>query len=248
MSALPSHVGTGSTATEGPAGYKLRREKAGIYTADSAAHELKQEIHEPGATFEFVLLVVIAAGPNAALLEPEQKQMELTTRVCRPGDEQALSLVAQATTMETYVGVTEGGDLIQFVTAELSVTDFTLILASESARTWIAETITGKCPVGYALAVSDEGTKSFSSFELKRLYVFHRFHGHGLGKRLMEDVLAFAQNMQSEMIWLQVHEANNHAIEFYKRFGFVQTGTDLFRAGAGSYRVLNLALSLARQI
>ena len=60
----------------------------------------------------------------------------------------------------------------------------------------------------------------------------------------MEDVLSFAGNMQSEKIWLQVHEANNHAIEFYKRFGFVQTGADLFRAGEGSYRVLTLALTL----
>jgi ribosomal protein S18 acetylase RimI-like enzyme len=64
----------------------------------------------------------------------------------------------------------------------------------------------------------------------------------------MEDVLSFAQNMQSEKVWLQVHEANNHAIEFYKRFGFVQTGTDRFRAGEGSYRVLTQALSPARQI
>jgi ribosomal protein S18 acetylase RimI-like enzyme len=64
----------------------------------------------------------------------------------------------------------------------------------------------------------------------------------------MADVLSFAQNMQSEKVWLQVHEANNHVIEFYKRFGFVQTGTDLFRAGEGSYRVQTPGLSLARQI
>jgi ribosomal protein S18 acetylase RimI-like enzyme len=113
-------------------------------------------------------------------------------------------------------------------------------------RTWIAETTVGKCPVGYALGVSDEHAKSFSSFELKRLYLFHRFHGNGLGKRLMQDVLLFAKHMNSESIWLQVHEANIHAIEFYKRFAFVQTGADLFRAGKGSYRVLTLRLTLSR--
>jgi len=37
--------------------------------------------------------------------------------------------------------------------------------------------------------------------------------------------------MKSETIWLQIHEANSHAIEFYKRLGFIQTGADLFRAG-----------------
>jgi ribosomal protein S18 acetylase RimI-like enzyme len=52
--------------------------------------------------------------------------------------------------------------------------------------------------------------------------------------------------MESKTIWLQVHEANSHAIEFYKRFGFVQTGADVFRVGKGSYRVLTLGLTLAR--
>lgn len=62
----------------------------------------------------------------------------------------------------------------------------------------------------------------------------------------MQDVLSFAKEMKSEKMWLQVHEANQHAIEFYKRYGFVQTGTDLYRAGKGSYQVLRLELTLPR--
>jgi ribosomal protein S18 acetylase RimI-like enzyme len=96
--------------------------------------------------------------------------------------------------------------------------------------------------VGYAVAVADEHAKSFSSFELKRLYVFYRFHANGLGKRLMEEVLSFVKSMKSETIWLQVHEANQHAIELYKRIGFIQTGTDLYQAGEGSHRVLTMSL------
>jgi ribosomal protein S18 acetylase RimI-like enzyme len=146
--------------------------------------------------------------------------MEFTTRLCRSGDEQALSLVAQATILETYAGITDGRDLVQYVTAELSVADFSAMMASDRVRVWIAETVAGECAVGYAVTVSDEGAKPFSSFELKRLYIFYRFHGKGLGGRLMEDVLSFARQLKSEKIWLQVHEANTHAIEFYKRFGF----------------------------
>ena len=174
--------------------------------------------------------------------------MEFTTRLCRPGDEEALSLVAQGTILETYAGMTDGHDLVTYVAAELSPSDFNRMLSETRIRAWIAETVAGKCPVGYALVVSDEGANSFSSFELKRLYIFYRFHGSGLGKRLMEEVLSFAKRMKSETIWLQVHEANNHAIEFYKRLGFVQTGADLFRAGEGSYRVLTLRRTLASRL
>jgi GNAT superfamily N-acetyltransferase len=170
--------------------------------------------------------------------------MEFATRPCKPGDEKALSLVAQATILETYTGITKGEDLTKYVTAELSETDFARMLADSRIRAWIAETVAGNCPVGYALAVADEDAKSFSSFELKRLYLFYRFHGKGLGRELLEDVLSFARKMKSKRIWLQVHEANNHAIEFYKRAGFIQTGTDLFPAGESSYRVLTLSLIL----
>jgi GNAT superfamily N-acetyltransferase len=192
------------------------------------------------------LLTVIAATLNPAASAPEQEAMEFSTRLCRPGDEQALSLVAQATILETYAGIAAGHDLLEYAAAELSVADFSRIMATDRARVWIAETIVGECAVGYAVAISDEDAKSFSSFELKRLYVFYRFHGNGLGGRLMEDVLSFAKRFKSEKIWLQVHEANNHAIEFYKRFGFVQTGANLYRAGKGSYRVLTFGLTLAR--
>jgi diamine N-acetyltransferase len=170
--------------------------------------------------------------------------MEIMTRSCKPGDERALSLVAQATILETYAGITNGDDLITYVNAELTAPDFARMLANAGVRAWISETTTGKCPVGYALAVSDEGAKLFSSFELKRLYIFYRFHGMRIGKSLMENVLAFASQENSEKIWLQVHEANHHAIEFYKHFGFVQRGLDLFPAGDNSYRVLTMALTL----
>jgi diamine N-acetyltransferase len=171
--------------------------------------------------------------------------VEFIIRPCRGGDERALSLVAQATILETYAGITDGDDLVSYVNAELTVDDFSRFLANDRIRTWISETTVGRCPVGYALAVSDEGPKLFSSFELKRLYVFYRFHGKRLGKRLMEEVLSFAREKNTARIWLQVHEANLHAIRFYNRVGFVEEGANLFRAGKNSYRVLTLALTLA---
>jgi len=59
-------------------------------------------------------------------------------------------------------------------------------------------------------------------------------------------VLSFAKEMNTETIWLQVHEANTHAIEFNKRFGFEQRGEDMFRAGENSYRVLTFGLTFPR--
>jgi diamine N-acetyltransferase len=170
--------------------------------------------------------------------------MEFLIRPGRDGDERALSLVAQGTILETYAGITNGDDLVKYVSDELGVDEFAQMLTSEQVHVWISETSAGKCPVGYAVAVADRGARLFSSFELKRLYIFYRFHGMGMGQRLMKEVLSFAGGKNSKRIWLQVHEANHHAIEFYKRFGFAQCGVDLFQAGEHSYRVLTLELAL----
>jgi diamine N-acetyltransferase len=212
---------------------RLRLEKARIYTLGSS-------YSRPACR------AVRKYRRHRAGLHLTLNDIEFVTRPCRAGDARALSAVAQATILETYAGITNGEDLITYVNAELTVADFERMLASDHIRAWIAETSAGKCAVGYAVAISDVDAKSFSSFELKRLYIFYRFHGSGLGRRLMEDVLSFARQKNSETIWLQVHEANNNAIEFYKRFGFEQRGADVFRAGENSYRVLTFGLTLPR--
>lgn len=64
--------------------------------------------------------------------------MEFATRLCKPGDEKVLSLVAQATILETYAGITDGSDLVAYVNAELSPANFSRMLADDRMRLWIA--------------------------------------------------------------------------------------------------------------
>ena len=170
--------------------------------------------------------------------------MEFTVRRCGPGDEAAVSLIGQATILETYAGLTDGNDLVEYVRRELSSEAFREILASDRARVWVAETSVGRCMAGYAVALSEEDGEPFAAIELKRLYLFHRFHGIGLGKRLMDEVLAFAREKGTRSIRLQVHSKNGNAIEFYERYGFEAVGEELFRAGTGEYRVVNMQLRL----
>jgi diamine N-acetyltransferase len=163
--------------------------------------------------------------------------MEFLVRLCRPGDEKALSLVSQATILETYAGIADAADLYAYVSRELSADTFRTLLASDRARTWAAETKEGKCMIGFALAVSGEGNKPFATMELVRLYLFHRFHGLGLGKRLMDAVLAHARKYKTTMMTLHVHARNADAISFYKHFGFVIISEQPFPAGERDYRV-----------
>jgi diamine N-acetyltransferase len=170
--------------------------------------------------------------------------MDFRLRLCGPGDEKAVSLIGQATILETYAGLAEGSDLYAYVTKDLGVESVREVLTSERACTWVVETEVGKCAVGYALLLSGEGAEPFSTAELERFYLLYRFHGLGLGKRLMDEVLAYARAKRTRLMSLHVNSQNAQAIAFYERYGFEAVSAEPFRAGERDYHVLVMHLAL----
>ncbi|MDX1259116.1 GNAT family N-acetyltransferase [Exiguobacterium sp. K1] len=84
-----------------------------------------------------------------------------------------------------------------------------------------------KLNVGAAQTEPMEG----NTLELERIYIRSDYQGTGLGKRLLEKTLEIAQGQGMDQVWLGVWEENHHAIRFYQRFGFVQTGAHSFFMG-----------------
>ncbi len=167
--------------------------------------------------------------------------MDFVLRTCRPGDETALSLVARATILETYAGLSEGEDIYAYLTQALDEDEFHQWFAREDARVWCVEATPGRTAIGYALVHSGPTAE----LELERLYVLYRFHGLGLGKSLMDEAITFAREKAYEGLVLRVHERNAPAIAFYERFGFSIVGDEPFHAGKREYRVLVMRKSLA---
>jgi len=90
------------------------------------------------------------------------------------------------------------------------------------------------CPAGYLKlneldAQSD--IKDPALLEIERIYVRASFQGRGLGQRLMQQALEVAAEQHKRALWLGVWEHNPAAIEFYKKMGFVITGSHLFVLG-----------------
>jgi diamine N-acetyltransferase len=156
----------------------------------------------------------------------------------------AISLLGQATILETYAGIAEGSDLYTYISTGLGIDAFRKLLESENTRAWVAETDVGRCAVGYALVLAGEGPDSAITTVLERLYILHRFHGLGLGKRLMEEALAYARERKSRLMSLNVNAQNTHAIDFYTRYGFRTVAEEPFRAGDRDYRTLVMHLAL----
>lgn len=69
------------------------------------------------------------------------------------------------------------------------------------------------------------------SLEVERIYVKKAFQRYGLGKQLLNKAFEMAVEQNKKRIWLGVWEENANAIAFYRKKGFVQTGTHSFYMG-----------------
>jgi len=163
-------------------------------------------------------------------------------RTCKPGDERALSIVAQAAILETYAPLVRGENLYEYVTEELNAARFRSLLEDPSMRLWAAEFETTRSIVGYAHALPDADDRS--AMELKRIYLLNRFRGAGIGKRLLDETIAFALERSFRAILLRVHHKNEEAIGFYRRNGFTPVGEESFPAGDEVSTVVVMRLGL----
>lgn len=87
---------------------------------------------------------------------------------------------------------------------------------------------------GY-LKVNREGAQSEqmsdASLEIERIYIRKKFQMHGLGKYMLNKAMETALEHKKKEVWLGVWEKNDNAIAFYKKMGFVQTGSHSFYMG-----------------
>lgn len=171
--------------------------------------------------------------------------MEFVIRRCHIGDETRLSLLGKATFLETYGGSTEATDLLAFVKAEHSVERYRSWLESDFAKIWMAETVVGRSAIGYAVALASPSFGYGIEMEIKRLYVLHRFQQRGLGRLLMDEILATARQDGIAELFLKVQKVNQSAVAFYSRHGFRVVGEKRFRVGARDYKALVMRLALA---
>jgi ribosomal protein S18 acetylase RimI-like enzyme len=162
----------------------------------------------------------------------------------RPDDAPRLAQVGQATFLETFAGILDGDDILAHAAREHSVEHYERCLGDVATRLWLAEVAPGRAPVGLlvtskcTLPVADV---SADDLEVKRIYLLHRFHGCGVGARLMQTAIDWAQQAGKRRVLLGVYAHNARAIAFYERYGFVRVGQRRFAVGANQYDDLVLA-------
>ncbi len=62
--------------------------------------------------------------------------------------------------------------------------------------------------------------------KLRRMFVFSKYHGTGLGQKLLDRALEFARQQGYKKIVLDTHELMHRAHRFYEKNGFKKVGSE----------------------
>jgi len=165
-------------------------------------------------------------------------------RPCVAGDEQALSLVGQATFLESLAGFVDGPDILEHCRHQHSPELYADWLRRPGTQLWLAEARPGGAPVGYlALSPSDIDDDQHA-VRIQRLYLLHRFHGQQLGRRLMDAALSHARRQRKQRAVLCVYVKNLDGLAFYHRYGFLIAGARSYNVNGTDYDNHVMAIQL----
>jgi ribosomal protein S18 acetylase RimI-like enzyme len=162
----------------------------------------------------------------------------LQVRRAVASDAQALSLLGAATFLESYSHLLPVTDILLHAARQHAAEVYARWLVDPACGCWIAEHLPGAAPVGYLIATPPDlplPDVGGDDWEIRRIYVLHRFHGAGLGRRLMHEVQEAARAAGKRRLLLGVYSRNEAALAFYVRQGFTQAGTRSFRVGDSDY-------------
>jgi ribosomal protein S18 acetylase RimI-like enzyme len=172
---------------------------------------------------------------------------EIAVRAARSGDEAALSLLGGATFLESYAHLLPVTDILTHVARQHATEIYSRWLADSKCSCWLVEHLPGHAPVGYAVLTPPDlplDGIGAGDLEIRRIYLLHQFQRGGLGRRLMQEVIAHARAVAARRLLLGVYSRNAAALGFYQRQGFARVGTRQFRVGANDYFDYILSLDL----
>jgi diamine N-acetyltransferase len=158
--------------------------------------------------------------------------MTTTIKKCTLSDLHTLQEISYETFNDTFKDQNSPENMVAYLERAFNLQQLEKELSNSSSQfffVYFQNEVAGYLKVNTDNAQSEEMGEE--SLEIERIYIKTKFQKHGLGKYLFNKAVEMAMDSNKKKIWLGVWEKNENAIAFYKKMGFVQTGTHSFHMG-----------------
>lgn len=170
---------------------------------------------------------------------------ELVVRRAVIADAAALAELAERTFRKAFGAANDPADMESHCVSSYGAAIQARELADPQMATLVVERATQLIAYGQLRrGAAPPCVLARSPIEIQRFYVDQDWHGQGVAQRLMTELIATADTIGADTIWLGVWERNPRAIAFYTKFGFTPVGSQIFQVGRDPQR--DLVLRLAR--
>ncbi|GGN98224.1 GNAT family N-acetyltransferase [Saccharibacillus kuerlensis] len=158
--------------------------------------------------------------------------MTITIKKCALNDVQTLQAISTDTFRETFQEQNSPEHLNAYLKKAYNLNQLTQEIANPCSQFYFIyfnQELAGYLKINTDEAQSEKMDND--SLEVERIYVKKKFQKLGLGKLLINKAMEIALEQQKKKIWLGVWEDNKNAISFYRKKGFIQTGSHSFFMG-----------------
>jgi diamine N-acetyltransferase len=157
----------------------------------------------------------------------------ITIRLAEPEDAATIAYFSRKTFFESNAELASKKDIEKFLKLQFSVKNLMEEVGRKQNTILMAYRF--HTLVGYALMREVKNPPEINSavkaMELARIYVDKPFKGTGVGNIIMKECIAIARLKEKEALWLGVWHENQHAIDFYTKWGFRKCGSKIFLLG-----------------
>jgi ribosomal protein S18 acetylase RimI-like enzyme len=147
-------------------------------------------------------------------------------------DASALAELAARTFYAVHAPLTSAKECRDYVDAAFTKEGQAAELADPKSAfftAWVGQVMAGYAKLAEKAPPLPVGDRPVA---LQRIYLDDQWLGSGIGARLMEACIEEAVSRGFQTLWLQVHDKNDRAIEFYKKRGFSIVAPCTFAMGA----------------
>jgi len=163
-------------------------------------------------------------------------------------DTSVLSQMGKLTFTQSYADIIPAGELASYTSRAFSLEQIGAELGDADVTYLLALAGTGPC--GYSKLAPSAVPPAINGpnpVELARLYVLPEWIGQGIGTMLIKESLDAALGAGHDSCWLRVWTGNERAIEFYRRWGFREVGSEPYHVGRCSRMVSLMVRDLSRE-
>lgn len=160
------------------------------------------------------------------------KKADINVRYATADDDTLLSELGARTFNDTFAADNTPENMTSYLADSFSPEKQAAELEDPRSVFLIAEA--DDAAVGFARLKEGHPTAAIMGahpIQLVRMYACKEWIGHGVGATLMRACLKEAEKRSCDTVWISVWENNTRAQIFYRKWGFVEAGTQIFQLG-----------------